>query len=563
MAEENKAAPEAFANAQVPDNKPADDAPKSEGKPRVESSGVSAQTALGWTLPILLVIAGVVMWRVSPLLAAGVFGVAVVALALAWVGRMATRKKTEKQAVDLASLLSGAKLPAGSSLRRRLRGRGAVEADGDGPSRRLLRRPSRSTHSGGGRSLWGGSGGPAGSRWRSPRGADHPSSRRRTSMPGRSTQDNSSGLGGSTTSAGRRWPWTRTSQDRTSARTAGQKGADPAAARSGVSKMLGGIRRSPTPQAKGPGHSGGGTHRSSGAGGGRSPSWMRSSGHGGSRSGRAASEGGGWAGGTTQPPRKRGVRGQSGWKWWFAKNAPAQPKAGAVPAAPAGTESAGADKSPKAGRRSGRAMDDSGFTSPQVGRRRSLIPRIKRRRKPPASDEQSRAGTPQAAEAPVDEMGFPLAPITDRRAARPAGPTPATPRPAAPSVQEFDDAGFPTVPPAGGTSPARNEGDTPVTTAAGTGYAHLIDPSTPQSRAASYEEVANHARQDGARLSEMAEAMRQEASGLADKEGMEVAVARLLQEANRAAETAEIRAGTARAFEEAAAATLAGAGAAA
>jgi len=80
-------------------------------------------------------------------------------------------------------------------------------------------------------------------------------------------------------------------------------------------------------------------------------------------------------------------------------------------------------------------------------------------------------------------------------------------------------------------------------------YAHLVDPSTPESRARTLQQVAERYRSDGRQLMAKAEELRAEAAAAAEKCLDDVA-ARLRSEADAAEETAKLRYGAAAVYEE-------------
>lgn len=88
-----------------------------------------------------------------------------------------------------------------------------------------------------------------------------------------------------------------------------------------------------------------------------------------------------------------------------------------------------------------------------------------------------------------------------------------------------------------------------TTTDLTTPYAHMIDPSTPTTLTATLDSAAGAARQDAVKFDERATALRHEASGLVDKDGMRSAAENMLAEAARHEETAEQRRGMAAAYE--------------
>lgn len=81
-------------------------------------------------------------------------------------------------------------------------------------------------------------------------------------------------------------------------------------------------------------------------------------------------------------------------------------------------------------------------------------------------------------------------------------------------------------------------------------YAHLIDPSTPETRAATLRVASEAARTDAANLSEKAERLDREAAGLADKPKMAAAANGMRIEASKARDTADQRVGMAAAYEQ-------------
>lgn len=85
------------------------------------------------------------------------------------------------------------------------------------------------------------------------------------------------------------------------------------------------------------------------------------------------------------------------------------------------------------------------------------------------------------------------------------------------------------------------------------GYAHLIDNSTPQTLAATLAEAADAARADADRYTAKAEELRGEAAGLDDKPGMRDAAENFLREAAQLEQTAEDRRGMAAAYDNRAA----------
>lgn len=85
---------------------------------------------------------------------------------------------------------------------------------------------------------------------------------------------------------------------------------------------------------------------------------------------------------------------------------------------------------------------------------------------------------------------------------------------------------------------------------AATGYAEMVDNSTPDTLAATLQGAADAARRDAARLEGQAAELRRQAAGLEDKPGMSDAAEDLLAEAARVDEDANSRAGMAAAFED-------------
>lgn len=88
-------------------------------------------------------------------------------------------------------------------------------------------------------------------------------------------------------------------------------------------------------------------------------------------------------------------------------------------------------------------------------------------------------------------------------------------------------------------------------------YAHLIDQSTPESKAQTLNEVADIARADATRLNEQADELARQAAAMNDKPGMAAAQQKLRTKVQEISDDASARIGWARAFEEAAAAMAA------
>jgi hypothetical protein len=93
------------------------------------------------------------------------------------------------------------------------------------------------------------------------------------------------------------------------------------------------------------------------------------------------------------------------------------------------------------------------------------------------------------------------------------------------------------------------------------GYADMIDNSTPQTLASTLAEAADAARLDAETCQGKAEDLRAEAAGLEDKPGMREAAESFLREAVQWEETAENRRGMAAAYDTKAAEALAAASA--
>lgn len=83
-------------------------------------------------------------------------------------------------------------------------------------------------------------------------------------------------------------------------------------------------------------------------------------------------------------------------------------------------------------------------------------------------------------------------------------------------------------------------------------YAHLIDTTSPESRAATLANAATTARADATRLTEQADEYLRQAAAMDDKPGMTPAAQDLRSQAVKLHDDASGRIGWARAFEEAA-----------
>lgn len=86
-------------------------------------------------------------------------------------------------------------------------------------------------------------------------------------------------------------------------------------------------------------------------------------------------------------------------------------------------------------------------------------------------------------------------------------------------------------------------------TAVTSGYAHMIDNSTPQTLATTLTEAAGAARVDASKYQEKAAELRAEAAGLDDKPGMRDAAQNFLREAAECDAVAENRLGMAAAYD--------------
>jgi hypothetical protein len=86
-----------------------------------------------------------------------------------------------------------------------------------------------------------------------------------------------------------------------------------------------------------------------------------------------------------------------------------------------------------------------------------------------------------------------------------------------------------------------------------TGYAGMVDSSTPATLSATLANAADAARQDAAAKQAQADELRREAAGMEDKPGLTESAERLLEEAANAEDDAEQRLCMAAAFDERAA----------
>jgi hypothetical protein len=148
---------------------------------------------------------------------------------------------------------------------------------------------------------------------------------------------------------------------------------------------------------------------------------------------------------------------------------------------------------------------------------------------------------------PVDDGGFYSPVVKPQKKPAPVK----TPEP----EFQFDDAGMPIYPvsqvaPLGETKMATATASAPAGDSAITGYASMIDRSTPESLHNSLREAADTARRDGQEMTEKADELRATAAGLEDKPGMKGAAENFLREASALDETALTRLGMATAFDE-------------
>ena len=586
-ANNRQAAPAVF-NVPVRDDNREDTTPARPETPAanrstgVKTQGVHPGRLVGFSLPVVGVVAGAAMWMVSPLLAVGVLGGTTAAVGVGYVAHKAWRR----------SMPRAGRRPATPS--RSLFG-GRPSSPGRGPISRLLGGGSRGSSGSRGRPSSSGSGaGPRGSGGRgrglfglgrrSPSGSGSSTTRRssRSGQPGggstsggRSLRDRLLGRKRGTQAAGGGSPSAGKPSKRGAASAAGTgpRGRAPRGASSAPGGKQGKGRGIWPFRRNNPGSTGG-------SGTGKGSKWKKL--FGGGSNGASSSPNGGGRGGKKTTGRGHGL------PWKNRHSDPKTPKTkkdrgkgwlrlsitdggGAMLAwqqdrkkrkkknststgdseVVATTKSQDTKEFPTGPQRKvqmkktnlGYRFDDGGWFKPE--------PPSKKPRKVKASNQVKPTKTKHQ---PMDDFGF-------------DSPVPARGKPLA-APRPMDDFGFdsPPVEPAptrkpqaGGGNPSGTERNKKVSTSTESitaGYAQQVDQSTPQTRIQTLSTIADVARADARKSEEKARSYHADAAGLLNSTSpaLQAEAEHLKREAARLEQDAQARAGVAHAFEDAAAA---------
>lgn len=516
--DDSKAAPEVF-------NAPARDDPEPEQATErpssratgIKSNGVPAGRLAGFALPVLAVVAGAAMWAVSPLLAVGLFGGTVAAGGAGYVAHRAWKRRGR-----IGSTAAALRGPVGSavpSARTGFRNRGALASLLHGGPRRA------------GSSTSGGIG--TGNRGRSLLGRKHPggntepgagrtggaSSGLRSKLFGRRSGSNSTR--GGTGSVPTRRSRANNGSGRSSRGVAGSSSTTrgrlaPSASRGKVSGPGGGLatrsgnglfggRKNPT------GSTPGGAPTSRGVGRDKKRRYF-------------AHVDPGFTGGRTRTgdkgsdleiPKLRGkvVKTTRDAEAKDPGTKPVQDAAGEVPAL----------SGKRTRMRNHPLVDDGGFFSPGPQKPNQKSALVDDAGFPAntqsAPEKPAPVSAPTYDDTPVDDFGFPLTPITPQAEGR-------------------------------NTNTERNKMSAATSEGIQSGYAHMIDNSTPESRARTLNEAAQEARLSATHHEELARQARAEAAALDGMKGMRETAERFLREAAALDEVALKRRGMAGAYEE-------------